>query len=319
MEHVADLTIAAEGGHELATVLSDCVGANKTLGQQLSLAGSGQLDSHSAAKSYRKVLSSISIESDLQAFDGGEISADESLAMWKKLKDAGVAKSVQASWQAAVSAAGSNPRSSRAHAAKLVSKLQVSAVAGQHREEMEQFGRQIDAKCLLHEMVAHKVGNLAYESCKRLDKEVVRTNSSDRLADRLAEAGGSGSALMLSAQRLALLSVFVTGITCAPKHRVRYIRYAIKVQIGMANYRTAATFLQLLIRYAKSNRDKLEAELAICVKNGRRDAVPLTAANGAPVGAVGGKAYTEMLPHLQAAQSLAAAGESWLSSCSPYG
>ena len=86
---------------------------------------------------------------------------------------------------------------------------------------LDAFGRQIEAKCLLHELVAHKIGNLAYDACKRLDKATVRTNAAEPLAARVAAAGGPGSALMLAAQRLALLSVFVSGITCAPKHRVR--------------------------------------------------------------------------------------------------
>jgi hypothetical protein len=87
---------------------------------------------------------------------------------------------------------------------------------------------------------------------------------------------------------------------------VRYIRYAIKVNMGMENYGVAATFLELLIKYAKSNRAMLEQELQICEQHGRRDMVPAKDVRGVAIGVVAGRAYTEMVPHVSAARALAA-------------
>jgi hypothetical protein len=64
--------------------------------------------------------------------------------------------------------------------------------------------------------------------------------------------------------RLTLLSLFLSGVSCEPKYRVRYIRYTIKVNMALGNYGLAASYLRLLLKYAKSNTDKLRQELAQC-------------------------------------------------------
>jgi hypothetical protein len=307
--HAHHLDVAAShhlGGHVIHH-LKDCVSDNGVVTGHLMAAVKNRGSPHTAAKHYRKLLNAISVADELRQTEAGVAHEDfgaRQAILWKQLRDSGLGETAMSHLYGA-SKTGSD-REMTQHLAALVRVLKIKAVGPQYRAQLQQFTTQIEAKCLLHDLVAHKIGNLAYESCKRLDRTVVKTTADVKLRVRLETDNAHGrSELQMYAQRLTLLSIFVTGIPCDPKHRVRYIRYAIKLNMGMENYGIAATFLKLLTKFAKSNLEKLEQELQICEQHGLVDMLPLDEVSDTPLTVVAGRSYTDMLPHMRAAYVLA--------------
>jgi hypothetical protein len=81
---------------------------------------------------------------------------------------------------------------------------------------------------------------------------------------------------------------------------MRYIRYTIKVNMAMENYGLAAEYVKLLLKYAKSNTDKLKRELNECVENNNSNACAPELKGSAKPGAP----YHELLEHVEYSQQL---------------
>jgi hypothetical protein len=122
------------------------------------------------------------------------------------------------------------------------------------------FRSQIQLKIVLQKCIFQKIGLLTFLACNRLDCTFVFLSD----ADKAAKANLGESSNHKYRLRLTLLSVFLSGVTVDPKYRVRYMRYTIKVNMAMQNYGLAAQNIKLLLKYAKSNTDKLKKELALC-------------------------------------------------------
>jgi hypothetical protein len=60
------------------------------------------------------------------------------------------------------------------------------------------------------------------------------------------------------------------GVDCLAqaKHKVRFYRTAIKVNMQLGNYGIAGAYLGMLLKYAKANRQKLEQEYRECEAHG---------------------------------------------------
>eukprot|EP01048_Picozoa_sp_COSAG05_P014113 COSAG05_NODE_1569_length_4530_cov_2.165877_3_plen_196_part_00 len=115
------------------------------------------------------------------------------------------------------------------------------------------FRTDIQQMLLLHKCVNQKVAVDTFLACNRLDRDFVQlAQPSNKKVDERYKF------------RLTLLSIFLAGIPCEPKYRVRYIRYTIKVNMALENYGVAASYIKLLLKYAKSNTSKLEKELEQC-------------------------------------------------------
>lgn len=112
----------------------------------------------------------------------------------------------------------------------------------------------VSLKLLLHKCVIHKIGVVTFLACNRLDRDFVH----------LAQQPLVQAVDIRHRLRLTLLSLFLSGVSCEPKYRVRYIRYTIKCNMALGNYGLAASYIRLLLKYARSNTDKLRNELARC-------------------------------------------------------
>ena len=68
-----------------------------------------------------------------------------------------------------------------------------------------------------------------------------------------------------ASRRQVLLCIFLCSLAdLQPKHRVRFMRRTIQLGMRNGNFGLAAPYLENLLRYAKANRAKLEAELQQC-------------------------------------------------------
>ena len=68
-------------------------------------------------------------------------------------------------------------------------------------------------------------------------------------------------------RRQVLLCIFLCTLEVQPRHRVRFMRRTIQLSMRCGNWGLAALYLETLIKYAKANRGKLEAELQQCHDN----------------------------------------------------
>merc|ERR1740117_1455962 len=82
------------------------------------------------------------------------------------------------------------------------------------------------------------------------------------------------------------------------------MRYTIKVNMAMGNFGLAAEYIQLLLKYAKSNTDKLRSELATCEAEGKSNSVEVNNRIVKP-----GAVYTELFGYVEQARELAKVAE----------
>ena len=116
---------------------------------------------------------------------------------------------------------------------------------------------------LLRDAVNYKLAVQVYHECKRLDSDP---------EIRISAGGYDVDSNLVKLKRLAKLTIFLSTIFVKPKHRVRFIRYSIKLNMRLQNYGLASLYLEMLLRYAKSNRRRLEDEQHECERNARSDA-----------------------------------------------
>ena len=92
--------------------------------------------------------------------------------------------------------------------------------------ELAAFQADIQQMLLLHKSVHQKVAVSTFLACNRLDREFIQ----------LAQQPSKMKVDKRYKFRLTLLSIFLCGIPCEPKYRVRYTRYTIKVNMALGNY-----------------------------------------------------------------------------------
>jgi hypothetical protein len=199
------------------------------------------------AKKLNGVLSFFAIHTDIErAISAKSSRAADHDELWASLKATGLCDYTEQAREA---------QDQEAVARLLQEARQLFLIRGMpNPSELARLQADVSLKLLLHRCVAQKIGVATFLACNRLDRKFVR----------LAQQPLVKTIDIRHRLRLTLLSLFLSGVSCEPKYRVRYIRYTIKVNMALGNYGLAASYLRLLLKYAKSNTDKLRQELAQC-------------------------------------------------------